>query len=155
MQFNSVIIQKKKKLNILLKPNIMRGSIKIPSDMSNTYRAENFVDKIAEDLNIGDEMYGNISVCIVEAVSNAIQHGNESDVTKIVTLEYIYENKVLEFVVKDEGEGFIMESVPDPTLPENIENFKGRGIFLITHLSDKVEFNNNGSKVTLKFNVNK
>ena len=131
----------------------MRGSIKIPSDMSNIYRAENFVDKIAEDLNIGDELYGNISVCIVEAVSNAIQHGNKLDVTKIVALEYNYTDKILEFIIEDEGEGFIMDSVPDPTLPENIENIKGRGIFLITHLSDNVEFDRNGAKVSLTFNV--
>lgn len=133
----------------------MLGSIKIPSDMSNIYRAENFVDKIADEFDIGDELYGNISVCIVEAVSNAIQHGNKLDVTKIVTLAYRLVDNVLEFEINDQGEGFIMDSVPDPTLPENIENFKGRGVFLITHLSDKVEFDNNGSTVKLFFNIKK
>ena len=54
----------------------MHGSVKIPSDMSNLFRAENLIDDLAEKLNFGDELYGNISVSIIEAVSNAILHGN-------------------------------------------------------------------------------
>ena len=130
----------------------MQGSIKIPSDMSNLYRAEQLVDKIAEGLDIRDELYGNISVCIVEAVSNAIQHGNNYDVTKIVLLKYEYSEGVLKFVVEDEGVGFNLNTVPDPTLPENVENIKGRGIFLIKHLSDKINFDNQGSKLSISFN---
>jgi len=132
----------------------MKGSIKIPSDMTNLFRAEQLIDTIAEDLKIGDELYGNISVCVVEAVSNAIQHGNKFDVTKIVILNYEYTESDLTFVIEDEGKGFNMESVPDPTLPENVENIKGRGIFLITHLSDKIEFDKMGAKITISFNLN-
>ena len=131
----------------------MQGSIKIPSDMSNLYRAEQFVDKIAEGLDIRDDLYGNISVCIVEAVSNAIQHGNKYDVTKIVFLNYEHSDNVLSFVIEDEGLGFDMGTVPDPTLPENVENIKGRGIFLITHLSDEIDFENRGSRISISFNL--
>lgn len=131
----------------------MQGTIKIPSDMSNLFRAEQLVDKIAEGLYIKDDLYGNISVCIVEAISNAIQHGNNYDVTKIVLLNYEYSEGVLKFVIEDEGPGFDMDTVPDPTLPENVENIKGRGIFLITHLSDKVDFDNQGSKISISFNL--
>lgn len=131
----------------------MNGSIKIPSDMSNVYRVEKLIDTIAEELYIGDDLYGNISVCLVEAVSNSIQHGNKFDVTKIVLLSYSVTNDSLNFVISDEGMGFDMESVPDPTLPENVENIKGRGIFLITHLSDKIEFEERGSKINISFSL--
>ena len=59
----------------------------------------------------------------------------------------------LGFVIEDEGNGFNLEAVPDPTLPENVENIKGRGIFLITHLSDKIDFENKGAKLTISFNL--
>ncbi len=131
----------------------MQGTIKIPSDMSNIYRAEKLVDSISEKLNIGDEQYGNILVCVVEAVSNAIQHGNDNDVTKIVLLSYRYENHKLTFSIEDEGSGFDLEKVPDPTLPENVENIKGRGIFLINHLSDEISFENKGSKLNITFYI--
>ncbi len=131
----------------------MHGSIKIPSDMSNLYRVEKLIDTIAEELYIKDDLYGNISVCLVEAVSNSIQHGNRFDVTKIVLLEYHFSDGILEFIIKDEGSGFNLDEVPDPTLPENVENIKGRGIFLITHLSDKINFEDKGSKITISFNI--
>ena len=131
----------------------MTGSIKIPSDLSNLFRVENLIEKLSEILNFGDELIGNISVCLVEAVSNAIQHGNSSDVTKIVLLEYRVKNNSLIFTVKDEGIGFDFDKVPNPTLPENIENIKGRGLFLIRNLADKVTFENKGSKVNIVFNL--
>lgn len=132
----------------------MKGTIKIPSDMSNIYRAERLVDSISEKLNIGDEQYGNILVCIVEAVSNSIQHGNQNDITKIVYLSYNYSKGKLSFEITDEGEGFDLNSVPDPTLPENLENIKGRGIFLIRHLADEINFANKGAKLTITFYIN-
>ncbi len=131
----------------------MRGSIKIPSDMSNLYRVENLIDSIAEQLYIRDDLYGNISVCLVEAVSNSIQHGNRFDVTKIVLLEYNIDEGVLKFTITDEGKGFNLNAVPDPTLPENVENIKGRGIFLITHLADEIKFEEKGSKIIISFNL--
>ena len=131
----------------------MVGQIKIPSDMSNIYRAEKLIDKLAKDLNIGDELYGNISVSVVEAVSNAIIHGNKNEITNIVLLSYKYLNDNLEITIKDEGKGFDLDKVADPTLPENLENFKGRGIFLINHLADSVEYADEGSLVTLNFKI--
>lgn len=131
----------------------MKGSIKIPSDMSNIFRAENLIESLSEKLELGAEIIGNISVAIVEAVSNAIQHGNKNDITKIVHLEYVINEDNLTFVIKDEGEGFEVDSVPDPTLPENLENIKGRGIFLIKHLADAVSYENRGSVIKIQFNI--
>jgi serine/threonine-protein kinase RsbW len=131
----------------------MKSSIKIPSDMSNIYRAENFIDKIAEKFNFGDELIGEISVSIIESVSNAIQHGNKNDITKIVLLEYEVIDDRIRFTISDEGEGFDLNRVADPTLPENIENIKGRGLFLINHLADKVMFEKNGSVIKIEFNI--
>jgi serine/threonine-protein kinase RsbW len=131
----------------------MTGAIKIPSDLSNLFRVENLIEKLSEIMNLGDELIGNISVCLIEAVSNAIVHGNGSEVTKLVILEYRIKNNTIVFSVIDEGSGFDFDEVPDPTLPENIENIKGRGLFLIKHLSDKVTFENKGSKVNIVFNL--
>ena len=131
----------------------MNGFIKIPSDMSNIYRAENFIEKLSEKFGLGDELIGNISVSVIEAVSNAIQHGNKSDITKITYLEYQVDKKSLTFTIRDEGHGFDMSKVADPTLPENIENIKGRGLFLIKHLADNVVFENDGSIIKIMFNI--
>jgi serine/threonine-protein kinase RsbW len=131
----------------------MNKIIKIPSDMSNIFRAENLIEAVSEELKLGDELIGNISVSVVEAVSNAIQHGNKNDITKIVLLGYNISDNLLSFTVSDEGKGFDVENIPDPTLPENIENIKGRGIFLIRNLADSVSFDRNGSTIHIHFSI--
>jgi serine/threonine-protein kinase RsbW len=56
--------------------------------------------------------------------------------------------------VKDEGPGFDYAHLPDPTSPENLEKPGGRGIFLMRHLSDEVQFRDAGRIVELSFYMN-
>ena len=62
-------------------------------------------------------------------------------------------SEVVEFTIKDEGLGFDFNSVPDPTLPQNLEKLRGRGVFLMRNLADEVSFEDNGTIVKLKFTV--
>jgi serine/threonine-protein kinase RsbW len=55
--------------------------------------------------------------------------------------------------IQDEGPGFNYQNVPDPTIPENIENIYGRGVYLMRHLADNVVFHNNGQKVEIQFDL--
>jgi serine/threonine-protein kinase RsbW len=57
----------------------------------------------------------------------------------------------LKICVSDEGRGFKPKEVPDPTMPENIGNLHGRGVFLMSRLADEIEFNDTGNKVTMSF----
>jgi serine/threonine-protein kinase RsbW len=72
---------------------------------------------------------------------------------KIVLLDYKVIEDTLVFTISDEGNGFNLDSVPDPTLPENLENIKGRGIFLIRNLADKVTFEDRGAIIMIQFNL--
>ena len=51
--------------------------------------------------------------------------------------------------VHDEGPGFDPTSLPDPTDPANLERVSGRGLLLIQTFMDKVEFNEQGNRITL------
>jgi serine/threonine-protein kinase RsbW len=53
--------------------------------------------------------------------------------------------------VTDEGPGFNPATIPDPTLPENIEELSGRGVFLMKKLADSITFNEKGNSVTMNF----
>ncbi len=132
----------------------MENQISFSSDMSNLCMAENCVDKISDEFHISDELFGNIKVSVVEAVSNAILHGNHSDTDKTVYLEYNVGKKQIIFRIKDEGKGFDYENVPDPTSPENLEKPYGRGIFLIKSLSDETRFYDNGRIIEIIFKRN-
>ena len=87
----------------------------------------------------------------MEAVNNAILHGNHSNPEKIVDIELTFESNLLQIKVTDEGPGFRPEKVPDPTTPENIEELNGRGIYLMSHLADLIEYSNKGNSVTMTF----
>jgi len=131
----------------------MRKSINFPSMIANISLAEKLVDEVSEAYHLTAELYGNILVSIIEAVNNAIKHGNKYNSEKSVTVEYEISGKYLIFTVTDEGHGFDYRHVPDPTTHENIEKTNGRGIFLINNLADAVSFYHGGAQVEMKFKI--
>lgn len=129
-------------------------NIQIPSLLDNIRIVESFIDNAREAYSINDDIYGNIIVAVTESVNNAIKHGNQEDEAKSVDLTIEFDEHLVKFRIKDEGEGFDIDNLADPTAPENIEMPSGRGIFLMKNLSDEVNFSNNGSSVELVFYMN-
>ena len=129
-------------------------SIQIPSIIENIRIIESFIDNAKEKFQLDDDIYGNIMIAVTEAVNNAIKHGNQGNKSKNVSLSLSLNDGVIRFLIKDEGKGFNYDNLPDPTAPENIEKPGGRGIFLMRHLSDEVEFKEGGKEVELRFYVN-
>jgi serine/threonine-protein kinase RsbW len=129
-------------------------SIQIPSIIENIRMIESFIDNAKERFHLDEDLYGNIMIAVTEAVNNAIKHGNGGNSSKNILLNLTLNEKLLKFVIKDEGSGFDHNELPDPTAPENLEKPGGRGIFLMKHLSDEVEFRENGKTVELSFYMN-
>jgi serine/threonine-protein kinase RsbW len=130
----------------------MVKKIRIESKLTNLRVVENTVDEITEEIGISYNCYGKILVSILEAVNNAIIHGNRMASEKFVDISIIYQKKRLTVKVKDEGYGFSPEKVPDPTVPENIEEVNGRGVFIMSKLADEIRYSKRGNSVTLIFN---
>lgn len=131
----------------------MNKKLVIQSKIENVSLVENLIDEVAIDLSIISDLYGNVLISTIEAVTNAIVHGNNNDPQKNVTIEVIKEDKKLTIIVEDEGNGFDLNKVPDPTKPDYIEKPDGRGIFLMKNLTDDMEFEKNGAIVKLIFNM--
>ena len=130
-------------------------SLKISSKPENVAAVEKFIDDMRGELNIGDDVYGNVLISVTEAANNAMIHGNKCDEKKEVEIQYGMDarGKNLTFIVKDQGPGFKYGNLPDPTEPENIEKTHGRGVFLMMQLADMVVFSDNGSTVEMQFRV--
>jgi serine/threonine-protein kinase RsbW len=126
-------------------------SIAINSDIENLRVVETLVDTLSKKLGISDEVYGKILISTVEAVNNAILHGNKGKKEKIVKIDFNADGNMFEVTVKDEGDGFEFNNIPDPTDPANIENLHGRGVFLMRSLADRIEFNDSGNEVRMRF----
>ena len=131
----------------------MNKKLVIQSKIENVSLVENLIDEVAVELSIISDLYGNVLISTIEAVTNAIVHGNNNDPEKNVTIEVIKDDKKLTIIVEDEGNGFDLNMVPDPTKPDYIEKPDGRGIFLMRNLTDDMEFEKNGAIVKLIFNM--
>ena len=52
--------------------------------------------------------------------------------------------------IRDEGAGFEIDSVSDPTAPEHLMSIHGRGIYLMRALMDEVSFEESGTLVYMR-----
>jgi serine/threonine-protein kinase RsbW len=129
----------------------MYKKIRIESTIENLRIVENAIDEATNLIGISQDNYGKVLVSAMEAVNNAILHGNRSNPNKMVDIEISSINDQLHITVTDEGSGFRPETVPDPTTPENIEALNGRGIYLMSHLADQIQYSEKGNSVTMTF----
>ena len=127
--------------------------IQIPSIAENIRIIESFIDNARERFQLNDDIYGNIMISVTESVNNAINHGNKGRSDKNVLISLSLNENQIRFRIEDEGKGFDYNNLPDPTAPENIEKTSGRGIFLMRHLADEVDFQQQGKVVELTFYI--
>ncbi len=78
-------------------------------------------------------------MAVMEAVVNAVLHGNRQDPAKRVDLEFEVKEDAVVITVRDQGSGFDPNAVPDPRAPENLLKPSGRGILMIRACMDEVE----------------
>jgi len=131
----------------------MKKAISIQSKLENICHIEKLVDEVSEQCNLSSDIYGKILIATIEAVNNSITHGNKFDINKTVDVEVQIDESSIHIYVKDKGDGFNFNDIPDPTRPENLENVSGRGVFLMRNLADNIAFGENGTKVELIFNI--
>ena len=94
-----------------------------------------------------DRSIKQFKICVFEMITNAILHGHNGDEQKKVLVFYKVTRNEAAISVVDEGEGFDFTNLPDPLAPENRTLDHGRGIFLIYHYFDTVEFNATGNRI--------
>jgi len=95
---------------------------------------------------------GAIAMAMIEAVTNAIVHGNRLSPDKTVLVKYRWGPGRFAAEVHDQGSGFDLSCVYDPTDPERCMACSGRGIFIMRQVMDTVEFDmdeTSGTTVTM------
>jgi len=135
------------------------------------------LDEVRETLDrfkIGGGNTSQLIVGIEEAIANALYHGNleigselkhtnfaafykqaeeaRKDprlIRRSVRLSIDASHDGAKITIADDGQGFDPESVPDPTLPENLARAHGRGLLMMRTFFDDVRFNKLGNVVTL------
>lgn len=126
---------------------------RIPSTRQAMAAVSPFLESFPEVMGLSHERRMNLRVAVGEIVTNAILHGNREQSDRSVDISVCATSDEITIIVRDYGEGFLPESVPDPRLPELREQPGGRGIFLTTQLADSVAFERAtpGMQVTIIF----
>jgi serine/threonine-protein kinase RsbW len=90
-----------------------------------------------------------LRVVLSEALSNAIIKGNCEDQSKWVDVRAELVPESIRVYVTDEGPGFDPATVPEPIRPEQLDEARGRGLYLIRKLVDAVQFNEQGNSICM------
>jgi serine/threonine-protein kinase RsbW len=114
--------------------------LELTSRFANIEVAERaLVDLCSEAGFSGDDSYWTVTA-LREAMANAIRHGNRQDPELKVILTMRIDDGEVVIRVEDEGEGFDLDAVPDPTDPGNLLRQSGRGIFYMRQFMTRVEY---------------
>ena len=124
--------------------------IVIGSDYTELKTVEKSLKEIFREYGISKKHYNKVFLCISEAVRNSIEHGNSFDVNKKVFVSISCREDYFHIEVVDEGCGFNIKEVPDPTKPENIKKESGRGIHIIRTMSESFSYEKQDSRLLFK-----
>ena len=123
------------------------ADVTIPSDLAEARRIQDLVEGALQASAYAEHDIFAIKLALEEALVNAIKHGNRLDPLKRVHIRYSVTGEKFEIRIRDEGPGFDPCGVPDPTCEENLERPCGRGLFLMRHYMNHVEYTDRGRLV--------
>lgn len=129
--------------------NLPWTDVTIPNDLHAAAESEkHIVAQVERHGFSADETFA-IRLAVEEALTNAIKHGNGGDPSTNVYIRFAVAAHVAVIHVRDEGPGFIVENVPDPTAPDRISLPNGRGIMLMRAYMDEISYHGNGNEVRM------
>jgi len=108
---------------------------------------------LVQQYELGDDTEDALLIAVIEAGTNAIQHGNVFAEDKSVTFDFTVDPADIIVRVDDFGQGFDAGKVLNPTDESQLLNPHGRGLYLMRSLMDEVTFNtraDHGTSVILR-----
>jgi serine/threonine-protein kinase RsbW len=112
----------------------------ISSALDNLDLIQTLTDCITSYMSFDEDSAHWIGMSVRESVTNAIQHGNKLDLSKKVDIRFEVTPEQLSISVRDQGNGFKADEIPNPLDANNLLKPSGRGIFYIRTFMDEVEF---------------
>ena len=125
----------------------INSSIVVESKASAVVEVCNEILTKLEEHNFDKDDIFAVHLTFEEAFLNAVKHGNKSDPTKKVKIDYSVTPEKVEITITDEGNGFEPESIDDPRFGNGLYEPGGRGLLLMNSYMDVVKYNEQGNSV--------
>jgi serine/threonine-protein kinase RsbW len=113
--------------------------LSVPSRLEEMAAVHTLVEEAIKELQLSEDLAHWIELTVSESMINAIQHGNKCDPSKEASLRISSDGNCIEVIVEDQGKGFELTDVADPTNVENLLKPSGRGILIIRSFMDEVD----------------
>jgi len=111
-----------------------------------------FIEEVMNQLkhyNLDKTTLYSIRLSLDESLANAHKHGNAWEDNTPIDVSFLITTDKFCLKVRDSGHGFNYESLPDPTVQENLFKTTGRGVFLMRQMLDEVEYNEVGNEIQI------
>ena len=112
--------------------------LKLESKLSSVEASELIVQRMLEQSGCSSGLVERIGMAVRECMANAVTHGNGYSSEKSVYLSVATDPSRLSITIKDEGNGFNPDEVPDPLAADNLLKSSGRGLLLMRSFADEV-----------------
>lgn len=112
-----------------------------------------FVDSIPPLRRLKEDTLYFLKLSIHEAVTNAIIHGNNSEIHKNIGVTIVVHKDKCIVNVSDDGEGFTIEKYQQTIHNSINQNEGGRGLLLIHQTMDSVSFQRMGEKFIISMTL--
>ncbi len=107
------------------------------------------IDHLKQHLVLNEDQVFDIKLVLEEALINAIRHGNKGQPQLLVDINISCEDRHLIIEVRNQGEGFDVNKIPDPTTSAGLYKTSGRGVFLMRKIMDEVIYSDHGRQLTM------
>ena len=123
-------------------------TVSVASRVANVDLIHAISDQVATLVGFDTDEILNLGLAVREATINAMKHGNAMNPRKTVRVVFEFGDREMSVAIRDQGRGFALEDVADPTLPENLYRPNGRGLLLMKSFVDRVEVRRDAGKGT-------
>jgi len=126
-------------------------TMRMPSRLELLGVLDKVADSLCERMEFDDDARSRVTMSVIEAGTNAIQHGHSRDASKPVDIEFHVLPDALEIIVHDSGKGFDLSKINgNITSPDHLLDLRGRGIYIMRECMDTVEYSFSSAGTTCR-----
>ena len=114
----------------------------IPSDFKFLGPVDAAIQDLAREFSCSQDCVNDVSTAIIEACSNAIEHGNKFSKEKRINVLIKFNGQAICARICDQGDGFDFDKRLSESIPPDAQSERGRGLIIMKAFTDELKFTN-------------
>jgi serine/threonine-protein kinase RsbW len=114
--------------------------LNLPSDFKFLGAVDAAVQDLAREFAFSQDTINDVTTALIEACSNAIEHGNKFNPDKRVEVSLRFNGDGLVARVRDQGDGFDFDARLNQVGPPDPMSERGRGLMIMQAFTDDLKF---------------